>query len=103
MTTLIWLEDDGGGALQKDSAIDGTGWPANAHIKLAKVTMASGVITLIEDVRTILQGGDPVLRSVTDGTRGTGDTAGQVVWNTGDNAPNYWDGSAWRDAAGVVT
>jgi hypothetical protein len=25
------------------------------------------------------------------------------IWNTDDNAPNWSDGTAWRDAAGVVT
>ena len=25
------------------------------------------------------------------------------IWNTDDNAPNYSDGTNWRDAAGVIT
>lgn len=25
------------------------------------------------------------------------------IWNTDDNAPNWSDGAAWRDAAGLVT
>lgn len=50
-TTYIWLEDDGGGNPQVNSAVDGTGWPGTAHVKLAKVTMSSGAITEIKDMR----------------------------------------------------
>lgn len=48
-TTYIWAENDSG--INIDSAIDGTGWPAGAHIKLAEVTMSGGVITGIVDRR----------------------------------------------------
>lgn len=30
-------------------------------------------------------------------------SAGMMIWNTDDNAPNWSDGSAWRDAAGNIT
>lgn len=29
--------------------------------------------------------------------------AGPMIFNTDDNAPNIWDGAAWRDMAGNVT
>lgn len=29
--------------------------------------------------------------------------AGSVVWNSDDNAPNYSDGTNWRDAMGNLT
>ena len=50
-TTLIWAEDDGGGLLLINSAVDATGWPGTAHLKLAEVTLASGAITQIVDRR----------------------------------------------------
>lgn len=28
---------------------------------------------------------------------------GGAIWNTDDNAPNFSDGTNWRDAAGLVT
>lgn len=31
-------------------------------------------------------------------------TVGTItIYNSSDNAPNYWDGSGWRDASGAVT
>lgn len=41
----------------------------------------------------------------TDATRPSAGTVGQgsTIWNSGDNAPNFSDGTNWRDAAGVVT
>lgn len=41
----------------------------------------------------------------TDGTRPAANTltAGSSIWNSSDNAPNYSDGTNWRDAAGAVT
>lgn len=50
-TTYLWAEDDGGGGVQVASAAQGVGWPGTAHLKLAEVTMASGVITSIVDRR----------------------------------------------------
>ena len=29
--------------------------------------------------------------------------AGFMIWNTSDSAPNYSDGTDWRDAVGVLT
>ena len=47
-TTYIWLKPDN----SIDSAIDGTGWPATEHIKLAEIVVDSeGVITDITDLR----------------------------------------------------
>lgn len=73
-TTYVWAEDDGAGSLQIDSALDGTGWPATAHIKLAEVTMASGVITGIVDRRfeVVVQGfaGGTQLSAATASLRG---------------------------------
>lgn len=54
--TYIWLQLDGAGGVEIASAIDGTGWPAQAHVKLAEVTMVAGAITGIVDRRL-----DPVL------------------------------------------
>lgn len=45
-TTYVWAEISAG-AISISSAIDGTGWPSKPHVKLAEVTMASGVITSI--------------------------------------------------------
>lgn len=49
-TTYIWAYLSGG-SVTIGSAIDGTGWPSYPHVKLAEVTMASGVITAITDRR----------------------------------------------------
>ncbi|MBW8017096.1 MAG: hypothetical protein FVQ82_13000 [Planctomycetes bacterium] len=47
-TTYIWMDSDN----TIDSAIDGTGWPATDHIKLAEIDVASdGVITDVRDLR----------------------------------------------------
>lgn len=48
-TTYVWI--DGSNAIQ--SAIDGTGWPATPHLKLAEVVVDSdGIITNVVDRRT---------------------------------------------------
>jgi len=54
-TAYLWLEDDGGATIE--AASDQAGWPADAHIKLAEVTLAGGAITSILDRRfeTILK------------------------------------------------
>ncbi|MFA5187011.1 MAG: hypothetical protein WC551_11065 [Patescibacteria group bacterium] len=47
-TTYIWMDPDG----TVDAAVDGTGWPATDHIKLASIVVdADGVITSITDLR----------------------------------------------------
>ena len=45
------------------------------------------------------------LKSYTDGTRpaATAVPTFSAIWNTTDNAPNWSDGAAWRDSAGVIT
>lgn len=49
-TALIWLADDSGSATVL-AADTGTGWPGTAHLKLAEVTLASGVVTAVLDRR----------------------------------------------------
>jgi len=47
-TTYIWIDSDN----TVGSAIDGTGWPATDHIKLAEIDVDSdGVITDVRDLR----------------------------------------------------
>jgi len=47
-TTYIWLNDDN----SIGSAIDGTGWPATEHVKLAEIDVdVAGIITAIRDLR----------------------------------------------------
>jgi hypothetical protein len=47
-TTYIWLKPDN----TIDSAVDGTGWPATEHVKLAEIDVnSSGVITAVRDLR----------------------------------------------------
>lgn len=102
-TTYIWLESDGGGGLQIDSAVDGTGWPANSHWKLAEVTMASAVITGIVDKRTFAVVGDRVLTSYTNATRPTVGVAGRIIFNTDDGQLNIDDGTNWTLPDGTTT
>lgn len=49
-TAYLWLEDDSGAA-SIGIATDAAGWPGSAHIKLAEVTLAAGVIVEILDRR----------------------------------------------------
>ncbi|MFW6336189.1 MAG: hypothetical protein ACOC3G_03580 [Phycisphaeraceae bacterium] len=48
-TALLWLENDGGAAV--DFTDSGGGWPSFAHIPLAEVTLAGGEITAVTDLR----------------------------------------------------
>lgn len=50
-TTYIWIYNSSGSAAVASGA-SGGGWPTYEHIKLAEVTMASGVITTIVDRRS---------------------------------------------------
>jgi hypothetical protein len=45
------------------------------------------------------------LKTYTDATRPAANTlpAGSLIYNTDDTAPNYSDGTDWRDAMGTVT
>lgn len=72
-TAYVWLQNNGSDVAQVSSAADGTGWPAGNHIKLAEVTLASGVITAIVDRRpdTLLSDG-----SATPGTTKSAFTVG---------------------------
>ena len=49
-TAYVWLEDNAGSA-QLGNAAASAGWPSNAHLKLAEVTLAGGAITAILDRR----------------------------------------------------
>lgn len=53
----------------------------------------------------IHQSGNFFLGEYTNATRATVavGTRKLMIWNTDDNAPNYWDGTVWRDAMGTVT
>ncbi|MCP4566833.1 MAG: hypothetical protein GY841_04540 [FCB group bacterium] len=51
--TYVWMQGDN----TIDSGIDGDGWPAEDHIRLAEVTVnASGTITDITDKRLVIEG-----------------------------------------------
>ncbi len=96
-TTYIWLTSAGAIA----SAIDGTGWPATVHMPLAEVTMASGAITAIVDVRA--RGwSDTVLRNFSSGTRPAASIAGRTIWNTTTGKINIDTGAAWVLADGTA-
>ncbi|MEM1027543.1 MAG: hypothetical protein AAGJ38_05625 [Planctomycetota bacterium] len=49
-TAYVWLEDNAGVA-QLGNAAASTGWPSDAHLKLAEVTLAAGAITTVLDRR----------------------------------------------------
>ncbi|MCC6681767.1 MAG: hypothetical protein IT445_12770 [Phycisphaeraceae bacterium] len=49
-TAYLWLEDDSGAA-SIGVATSGSDWPGTAHLKLAEVTIAAGVVTDILDRR----------------------------------------------------
>ena len=81
-TTYIWMESDN----TIGSAVDGTGWPADEHIKLAEIAVdLDGVITSITDLRgkAFLQAAFNVL---TDG--------GASV----EALPVFWDSPSPADA-----
>jgi hypothetical protein len=118
--TYVWMEPDG----TVDSGIDGDGWPATDHIKLAEVTVDSdGIITAVTDLR-----GQGFLRAEAKGRpepfilKATL-TAGSTVQVYDENAPfkfaviDAWsiaksaDGGTWKltdgtnditDAVGVT-
>jgi hypothetical protein len=95
-TTYIWILLNGSIA----SAVDGTGWPAAPHFKLAEVTMVDGAITAIVDRRAEGLTGF-VLESFSSGTRPAASTAGRVIWNTTTGLPNFDTGSGWVLADGT--
>ena len=49
-TALVWLVEDGGEA-KVEAGASGDGWPGEAHIKLAEVELAEGVIVGVVDRR----------------------------------------------------
>ena len=51
--TYVWMEGDN----TVGSGIDGAGWPAEDHLKLAEITVgATGTITAIDDKRPVVVG-----------------------------------------------
>jgi hypothetical protein len=96
-TTYIWILLNGSIA----SAVDGTGWPAAPHFKLAEVTMVDGAITAIVDRRAEGLTG-LVLESYTSGTRPAASTAGRVILNTTTSQINIDTGAAWVLADGTA-
>ena len=57
----------------------------------------------VQDTLTV-SGGVIQPPTYTDATRPTANMqVGAMIYNTGDNAPNFWDGTNWRDAASVIT
>ncbi|MBL4699979.1 MAG: hypothetical protein JKX85_01865 [Phycisphaeraceae bacterium] len=100
-TTYIWLYDAAGTATI-GSAIDGTGWPAIPHRKLAEVTMLAGVITTILDRRS--EGlSDVIMPTYTDATRPAAGYAGRVIFNTDDAQLNIDTGTVWTLPDGTTT
>jgi hypothetical protein len=100
-TTYIWLYNVAGTATI-GSAIDGTGWPAVPHRKLAEVTMASGVITSILDRRG--EGVSDMLLPVYDGAgRPAAGYAGRIIFNSDDGKLNIDDGTNWTLPDGTTT
>lgn len=100
-TTYIWLYNNSGTATI-GSAISGTGWPAVPHVKLAEVTLASGVITGIVDRRG--EGLSDILFPVyTDGTRPAAGYAGRAIFNSDDGQINIDTGSDWTLPDGTTT
>jgi len=90
-TTYIWMSSDN----TISSAIDGTGWPATEHIKLAEIDVdEEGIITAIRDLRgqTFLQmTGDFVLTA----TLTAGNT---VIIHNADSPFKYRVIDAWSIA-----
>lgn len=105
-TTYIWMKPDN----TIDSGIDGSGWPATEHIKLAEIDVDSdGIITAVRDLRAqaflqylgALSGGHTFLLTATL-------TAGNTVQIHNTNAPfkyrvlDAWsvaksaDGGTWK-------
>lgn len=82
-----------GGSLQFTASDTGVNWMSAQNTGNLFVGSATTNLTLQ---------GNVFLPVVTDATRGTA-TLGRIVFNTDDNAPNYGDGTNWRDAAGVIT
>jgi len=100
-TTYVWLYNNGGTATI-DSAVDGTGWPAVPHYKLAEVTMSGGAITQILDRRA--EGvSDVLLPTYTNAARPAAGTAGRVIFNTDDGQINVDDGTNWTLPDGTTT
>lgn len=74
-TTYIWMKDDN----TIGSGIDGSGWPATEHIKLAEIDVDDeGVITAVRDLR-----GEVFLQYLKNVTSHTGASA--------EMSPVFWD------------
>ena len=76
-----------------DISNDGTGHDIDGDSGLW-YTMSNGVVKM----RSVTNDTERSALSMT----GSGDLGG-MIWNVTDNAPNFWDGSGWRDASGSAT
>lgn len=68
--------------------------------------LTAGTISLVSLVTTPAEdtfGGTAPSYSNTTRPAATGLRAGFMIWNTDDNAPNFSDGTSWRDANGLLT
>jgi hypothetical protein len=100
-TTYVWLYNASGTATI-GSAVDGTGWPAVPHVKLAEVTMASGAITSILDRRG--EGlSDTLLSVYDDAGRPAAGYMGRMIFNSDDGQLNIDNGTNWTLPDGTTT
>lgn len=114
-TAYVWLYDDEG-APGIGAGADGDGWPMTAHIRLAEVTLAGGVITGIVDRRKeVMLRADSAAAAlaslgITAGaadfnalTEGEGDPINIYVADPTDDthaaSKGYVDGRTWERAA----
>lgn len=101
--TYIWAYINTG-AIAITGAVDGTGWPATSHVKLAEVTLLAGAITTIVDRRaeSMLVGGLPRMPVFTTAGRPAAATAGRVIYDS-DLAKLILDtGAAWVNVDGTA-
>lgn len=98
-----------------DNVLGGT-WPADTVIPpmptgfLGWMTLGNklGSTVAVQDnwwAQQLHIGREFALPVFTDGTRPAASSVkvGTTIWNSDDNAPNFSDGTNWRDAAGSVT
>ena len=86
-------------------------WNNSVESISAKLSNPTGDLRLEGDIVRFQTGsggfydaaGDLNLRNYTNATRPTPGSAGRVIFNSDDQAPNYDDGTNWRDSQGVLT
>lgn len=76
--------------------------------QVLKLLVANGKISLAFTEETgddVALGFMSALKSYTDAGRPAASAVPtfSAIWNTTDNAPNWSDGTNWRDSAGVIT